>query len=358
MNWFQRLPRWLSWGLALPLIALNGWTLFQLLTYFEFLATVFLSAMLLAFVLNYPVGWLQNLKFPRFFAVLAVIVLSLALLILLGVTLIPILVEQLYELKARLPTWLQSGMDQFQVWEDWIDLSSLPIDSSRLMAQIENRISTQLQIWSGQALSIILNAISSVFNLLLTLVLTFYLLLHGNRLWAGIFKWFPSPLDIRIREVLRENFQNYFIGQISLATLKGTALTVAFLILQVPFGLLFGIGIGFLAIFPLGGTLGITVVSFLIGLKSIWLGVKVLLVAVVVDQIIENAVAPQLMGEFTGLNPVLVPISLIIGAQLGGLLGLVIAVPVASFLKSMFETLRSRPFDPDTQTDPAEAMPV
>ncbi|HAJ59989.1 MAG TPA: hypothetical protein DCP31_12605, partial [Cyanobacteria bacterium UBA8543] len=55
------------------------------------------------------------------------------------------------------------------------------------------------------------------------------------------------------------------------------------------------------------------------------------------DQVIDQAIAPRLLGSFTGLRPVWVLISLAVGTYVGGLLGLVIAVPLAGFIKSLID---------------------
>ncbi|EDX77109.1 hypothetical protein MC7420_246 [Coleofasciculus chthonoplastes PCC 7420] len=59
-----------------------------------------------------------------------------------------------------------------------------------------------------------------------------------------------------------------------------------------------------------------------------------LVVAIIIEQIIENVIAPRLLGGFTGLNPVWLLVSLLIGAKIGGVVGLLIAVPMAGFIKS------------------------
>jgi predicted PurR-regulated permease PerM len=55
-------------------------------------------------------------------------------------------------------------------------------------------------------------------------------------------------------------------------------------------------------------------------------------VAVIIEQIVENALAPRLLGEFTGLNPALILLSLLAGAKIAGFLGLILAVPLASLI--------------------------
>ncbi len=339
MNFLAPLPRWLVAGIALPLLVLNGWVLLLILDYFDVIITQLILASVLAFVLSYPVEFLQRFKIPRVRAVLFVLLLSVLLIVLLGVTLLPTLVAQVDDFANRLPTWVDSGSGQLQSFQTWAETRHLPVDVSKIVVQLEARLSGQLQALSGQILSVLLNAIGSFFNLLLTIVLTLNLLLHGKRLWSGIFQWFPIERGTQIRQIFRQNFQNYFIGQATLALVMGTAMTIAFLVIKVPFGLLFGIGVGFLTLFPFGAALGIILVSLLTALKSIWLGLKILAIATIIDQLIENGVAPQLIGGFTGLNPVWILVSLLIGAKIDGLIGLVIAVPLASSVKSIADTL-------------------
>jgi predicted PurR-regulated permease PerM len=344
MKTLTSLPRWLIWGITLPLFVLNGWVLLLLFNYFKPIVTLLVIALLLTFILSYPVKFLQRFNICRSQAVVLVLLLSVSILILLGVTLIPTLIGQINELANRLPAWIDSGSQQLQALQAWVEARHLPIDLSRLVTQLEARLSTQLQALSGTVLNIFLDAISSFLNLLLTIVLTFYLLLHGERLWNGIFQWFPSQLGTQIRQAFRQNFQNYFIGQATLALLMGIAMTIAFVLIQVPFGLLFGLGVGFLALFPFGASLGIALVSLLTALNSFWLGLKVLIVAIIIDQLIENGIAPQLIGGFTGLNPVWILLSLLVGAKIAGLLGLIIAVPFASSLKSLGDRPHPSPF--------------
>lgn len=354
MKFLTSFPRWAVWGLVLPVAVLNGWALLLLLNYFRDVITILATAMLLTFILNYPVRLLQRFRFSQSRAVLLVLVLTLALLAVLGVTIVPALIEQGNELVDRLPTWISSGIKQLQALQDWAIAHHLSIDISKLITQLEERLSTELQTLGGTALSLFFNTISSVLNVVLTMVLTFYLLLHGDRLWNGIFEWFPSERGEQIRQAFRQNFQNYFIGQITLALLMGTAMTIAFLVIRVPFGLLFGLGVGILALFPFGVAFGIVVVSLLTALNSFWLGLRVLIVATIIDQAIENGIAPQLIGGFTGLNPVWILLSLLIGVKVGGLLGLVVAVPVASSLRSIADLLHTQKSQPSSLKDSSE----
>jgi predicted PurR-regulated permease PerM len=332
---------WIVWALAFPLAALNGWLLIVAFRYFHDPIAIFVTATLIAFILNYPVQFLVSRKVPRTRAVLWVIGITFLLLGIAGVTLAPIVFSQFNDLANKLPSWLESGSQQLQSLNDQAINRNLPIDLTGLATQLTDRLSGQLQSLTGQILDLILSTVGSVFNLVLTLVLTFYILLHGDQLWEGIWTWLPNSIGLKVRPLLGQNFHNYYVGQASLAAMMGGAMTLAFVLLKVPFGLLFGLGVGFMALFPFGAALGICLVSLLMALKSFWLGVKVLTVAVIIDQAIENGIAPRLLGGFTGLNPVWILVSLLLGARIGGILGVLIAVPMAGFIKSTATVLRS-----------------
>ena len=63
--------------------------------------------------------------------------------------------------------------------------------------------------------------------------------------------------------------------------------------------------------------------------------------AIFMQQIKDNVLAPRLMGNFTGLNPIWIFIALLIGAQIAGLLGAIIAVPIAGTIKGTIDAIRS-----------------
>ncbi len=330
----RSLPFWTKVGLAFPVLFLNGWLFVIVVEYFRSLITVGIIATLLAFVLSYFVEWLTRLRMKRDRAVWATIALTLILLGIAAVTIVPLIIEQLNQLVERLPSWIESGTQQLQTLNQQAASRKLPIDFTGISTHLREKLAEQLQSLTGEILSFVLGTVDSLVNLLLTMVLTFYLLLHGDELWEGIWQWLPQSWNLEVRPLLRQNFRNYYLGQASLAGLIGISISLAFLVLKVPFGVLFGLGVGILALFPFGAFLGICLVSLLVALTSFWLGVRVLIVAIIIEQIMENVIAPRLLGGFTGLNPVWILVALLIGAKIGGLVGLLIAVPMAGFIKS------------------------
>jgi predicted PurR-regulated permease PerM len=340
----NKLPRWLTLALAFPLTILNGWVLLQVINYFQPLVSIFVAAVLLAFILDYPIRFFQKQGVQRNVAISGVLLLAVLILAAVGITLVPLIIQQLNELANILPTWIDSGRQQLQAFQNWATTEQLPVHLSGLIPQLLDRISNQIQNFTGRILTLALDTIGSLVNVLLTVVLTFYLVFNGERLWDGMFLWLPSRVGSQVRQSLQEDFQNYFIGQVTLATILASGITLAFLALRVPLSLLFGLVIGFFALFPFGTGIGISIVSSLVALNNFWLGVEVLVVAVAIDQFNYNFVAPRILSNLTGLNHVWVVISLLIGAKLGGLLGLLVAIPLASFIKSVGDNWREGRF--------------
>lgn len=343
MESINKLPRQFSIGLIFPIICLNLWLLLLLAKQLQPLVSILITATLIAFLLDYPIRFLKERGVHRGIAVALVLLLFLVILSTLGLFIGPIILQQANELLIKLPDWLKSGQMQLQSLENWAVAQQLPIDLSGTFTQLIERVSSQLRSLTSQLLNLIVNTIGSIVNVFLTLIFAIFLVLRGESLWNGILSWFPDQWNSQIRKSLPNNFERFIAGQAILATILGTAQTTALLILGIPLAELFGFGIGAASLIPLGGTTTIIVVSLLIALQNFWLGVKVLLIALVIIQVCENILGPRIVGELTGLNPVWMLISLDIGVKLGGVLGLLVAVPISSFIKGTFDTIRTVP---------------
>lgn len=336
------LVRVLAIALFAPLLVLNAWAISSIFVYFHSLIVILVAASLLAFLLNYPVSWMERQGARREQVAILVFLVTLSILLALGVTLVPIALTQAQQLVFRLPEWIDSGRHQLMVLNEWAENQGLPISLDALAVQINDRLKGQLQAIAGQVLNLAVVTLTSLLDFLFTMVLAFYLLQHGDELWLSLVQWLPSHIRQPFSQTLRLSFQNYFIAQLIYATCMAAALIPTFLWLKVPFGLLFGLTIGVMALVPYGGTVGIVLTTLLVALQDIWLGLRVLTAAETVLLILENLVLPRILGRATGLNPVWVLLSVLVGAQVGGLLGVVVALPLAVVIKAALEALRSR----------------
>ena len=106
--------------------------------------------------------------------------------------------------------------------------------------------------------------------------------------------------------------------------------------------LIFAIIIGISQLIPfVGATLGIGLVSFIILLQSWWMALQVTVAAIIVQQIKDNLLTPKLLGNFIGLNPIWIIVALLLGFQIAGLFGTLVAIPIAGTIKSTFDALKS-----------------
>jgi predicted PurR-regulated permease PerM len=348
-QWWNKLSvpsRLLMVGLSAPILVLNFWAMSTFAKFFGALLSVVVVASLLAFLLNYPVSWCVQHGLKRDPASIIIFLLTLSVLLGLGITLFPLAYDQALQLIARLPEWIESGRQQLLVLSQEAEDRGIPLNLDAITAQAIDRLQSQIQSLTKGIVNLALGTVSSVFDtliaILVTVILTFYLLQHGDELWQSLIEWLPESKQEPVSQTLKLSFQNYFIGQLILGICMASALIPTFLFLKVPFGLLFGLTIGTMALVPFGGTVGIISVTFLVALQNIWLGLKVLIAAAIVQQILENLVAPRVLGSFTGLNPVWVFMSVLVGAKTAGLIGVVIAVPTAVVIKTSLMSVRSR----------------
>ncbi|MBW4522809.1 MAG: AI-2E family transporter [Scytolyngbya sp. HA4215-MV1] len=344
ISWWQSLTplsRTLTVALVAPLMVLNAWAVAAIFRYFHSLIVILVAASLLAFLLNYPVSWLERRGAQRQQAAILVFLVTLSILLGLGVTLVPIALSQAQQLVARLPEWIDSGQRQLVALNERAENFGWAVNLDTIAAQITARLKGQLQTIAAQVLNLAVITVTSLLDGLLTVVLTFYLLQHGDELWQSLIDWLPTHYRRPFSDTISLSFQNFFIGQLIIGTCMASALIPTFLVMRVPFGLLFGLTIGLMALVPFGGSVGIALITLLVALRDIGLGLQVLVAAVIVQQILENLIAPRVLGSVTGLNPVWVFISILTGARIGGLLGVIIAVPTAVVIKVGLEQIRS-----------------
>jgi predicted PurR-regulated permease PerM len=179
---------------------------------------------------------------------------------------------------------------------------------------------------------------------MIVVVLAFYMLLYGDRLWRGLLRLFPREFSQPFNQALHLNFHKFLLSQFLLALFMTVTLTPIFLIMKVPFALLFTLFIGVCELIPLiGAALGIGTVTLLLLVQNPQMALWVGMICLVLQQVRDNGIAPKLMGDFTGLNPIWIFVVLLLGLQVGGVLGAFIAVPIAGTINSTIEAMTTDP---------------
>ena len=148
---------------------------------------------------------------------------------------------------------------------------------------------------------------------------------------------------------LEKNLQKFLTGQLILGLFMAVSLSIAFRLLGIPFFLLFAVFIGVMEILPfIGATLGIGTVTIILTFINWWLAIQVLIISIIIQQIKDNLIAPRIMGNLTGLPPVIIFIALLLGAKIGGLLGVILAIPLTGVIKGVTEIIGDPTLPPQT----------
>ena len=337
------LPPWLRFGLALPLLVLNLWVVRQLLLPLAPFPALFLAAALLAFLLDLPSRWLVDQGLPRPLALLLVLGVAFGGVVLAVLWLLPRLITQLDELITTLPGWLSQGESLLSQLQEWAVAKGLPTDFGDLSSDLISRTSKLASQLSQQVLSLLGATLGLTVNTVIVLVLTVFLLLGGERIAAGLAKWLPPGVRGLITGTLYRTFRGYFAGQVVLALILSGLQIIVFTLVGIPYGVLFAVAIGFTTLIPYASAVTIVLVSLLLALQNPRQGLEVLVAAISVGQVVDQVIQPRLMGSIVGLQPAWLLISLPIGARLGSLLGLgellglLLAVPLASCTKTYLD---------------------
>ncbi|MAI95857.1 MAG: AI-2E family transporter [Synechococcus sp. MED650] len=354
-------PAWLRLGLVLPLLGVNAYVLKRVLVQFAPFPGLFLTAALIAFLLDLPCRWLTRRGLSRSLAIAAVVLLTIGLLTFAAVELVPLLIEQLSQLISASPSLLagaEQWIDRGQLWA--VD-HGLPADfadlSSDLVSQF-SRIATQL---SQRLLGLLGATVGTTINVVIVLVLAVFLLLGADPITEGLARWLPDPWRELVQTTLERTFRGYFAGQVVLALILSGGQLFVFTALQIPYGVLFAVLIGFTTLIPYASALSIVVVSAILAVQDPRTALELLIAAIVVGQIVDQVIQPRLMGSIVGLQPAWLLIALPIGARvgaifgLGDLLGLLLAVPVASCIKTLADAAREGDLRPRQSTPAPEA---
>jgi predicted PurR-regulated permease PerM len=336
------LQRLLIYGLSGPIIALNVWLLSVFFNYFKHPITILSIAAILAFLLNYPVKLLKRARITQTQAVIIVLLITLTLFGVLGVTLVPMLIDQSIQLLEKIPDWLAASRRNLEQFEIFAKQRRLPLDLRIVTDQINANVQNILQQLASGAVGFAGTLLTGLINFMLVFVLAFYMLLYGDRVWYGLISLLPPNLRVPLTKSLQLNFQNFFFSQLLLGLFMVVSLTPIFLVMKVPFALLFAILIGISQLIPFfGATLGIGLVTLLILLQNWWLAIQVALVAIILQQIKDNLLGPKLLGDVIGLNPIWIFVAILMGFEIAGLLGTLVAVPIAGTIKGTFDAMKS-----------------
>lgn len=191
----------------------------------------------------------------------------------------------------------------------------------------------------------IFNVVTSIFggiiSFFMVLVLTFYLTIEEKGFKNFIINLFPADKSEKISylvEKMQKRLGMWFRGQIILSLIIFVAVYIGLSILGVKYALLLAVLAGLLEIVPiLGPWISAIIAVFFAWADGVNKAIYTAILYLVIQQLENNIIVPKVMGRNTGLNPVIVILALLIGGRLAGVIGALLAVPVATVLSVYFE---------------------
>jgi predicted PurR-regulated permease PerM len=189
---------------------------------------------------------------------------------------------------------------------------------------------------AGPALSVGKGALSLVIALLTIFILVLLLLLEGPKMRRGVLGLMAPERAERYRRVAKEvsgSVTGYMLGNFLTSLIAGVVVLVTLMILGVPFPLLWALWVALLDFLPMiGGALaGIPTVLFALG-HSLTAGIVTLVVFLVYTQIENHVLNPVVMSKTVKVNPLLVLVSILVGASLGSWIGGIFGAFVAALI--------------------------
>ena len=207
----------------------------------------------------------------------------------------------------------------------------------KVRAQVETGGATKVLGLSGAALSITKSVITIVLATVTIIFLTFFMLLEGRDWVERVYSLFPEHAQARWRRVgddIYKTVGGYVTGNILISVIAGTAATIVLLIMGVPYAVALGLLVALLDLVPLAGATvaGIIVVGVAF-LHSVPAGIVLLIFVIVYQQLENHFLQPVIYGRTVQLSPLVVLVSVLIGAELAGVLGALAAIPVAGSIQ-------------------------
>jgi predicted PurR-regulated permease PerM len=200
---------------------------------------------------------------------------------------------------------------------------------------------------SGAAISVTKGVLNFIIGAVTVAFLTFFMLLEGPDWMERFYGLLPPESQPRWRAVghgIYRQVGGYVTGNLAISLIAGSLATFALLLLGVPFAVALGLLVGLLDLIPLvGATLAAVIVVGVAFLHSVPAGIVMIVFFVVYQQFENHLLQPLVYNRTVSLSPLAILISVLIGAELAGVLGALAAIPVAGAIQVLIvDFLRAR----------------
>jgi predicted PurR-regulated permease PerM len=275
-------------------------------------------------------------RLPRWAAILLVYITLIGTLVVIGVLVVPPLVEQARELWSALPGMVQRG----QQWLIDRGLSTRQLSVREAVEQTANAGGTDAV---GTVVRTVWGLVGGVFGLLTILILAFYFLVDSDSLVRTFVRLFPAHERARVEDACRRvsvKVSAWLAGQLLLAGIIGATAAVGLWLLEVPYFYVLALIAAVGEMIPVVGPLLASIPAIAVGLSvSPSTGLFVALFFLAQQQLENHVLVPKVMERQVGVSAVTVIVALLLGGSLLGIVGAILAVPTAAILLVVFEEM-------------------
>lgn len=299
------------------------------------------------------VDFLEKFYLPRSIVTLLIYTVFLGGTIYLLTLLVPAVGEQIRQLAHNMPAYLNKLGYLQEKYQYFIGNRVMFQDQrSELLLNLGNRLSQEgINIFSQAG-----SFIKGILSFLAILSLSFYLSIQKKTVGSFLRAFIPKEHQeyaVILMDKIQKKMGYWLLGQMMLNIIVGVLVYVGLTLLNVPYALLLAILAAAFEVVPYIGPVLSSIAGILVALSvSPILGIFVLIMYIFIQQLENHLLVPLVMKQAVGLNPVAVIIAMLIGANLAGSLGLILAIPVTAAL-SVFVSDFIAP-EPDVKTKSKE----
>ncbi len=301
----------------------------------------FLAALIISYILQPVVELLHRRRMPRVAAIFCIYMTFAILVVVAALNAVPVITRQVTQLANNLPAitaQISHWMDMMNSQKQYLP-NTVRVGLENALAQVEHRFETA----PTGVFSFISSTINAVFLAFMVPFLVFYILKDARTIGSAIVRVVPQKYKHRTRALLigiDQTLGSYIRGQFLVMLAIGVLAFIGYLIIGMPYALLLALFLAITDIIPyIGPIIGIAPAVLIALTVSPALLIKVVIVNIIVQQCEGNLLSPQIMGRTLKLHPMAIVAALLIGGELAGLVGLILAVPVLAVLKVVWMQL-------------------
>jgi predicted PurR-regulated permease PerM len=292
-------------------------------------------ALFLALALNPLVGWIERRTgLPRGPAIGLAYLIVLIAIVGVGASFVPKLIDEVNGFVQALPNYvhdLTHGRGRLGFLERKYHVVE------KVRQQVQQGGAKKVLGLSGAALSVTKGIVTLIAATITIVFLTFFMLLEGRAWMERIYSLFSDQSQSRVRKIgddIYKTVGGYVTGNILISVIAGASATIVLLIMGVPYAVALGLLVAILDLIPLAGaTVAGVVIGIVAFLHSIPAGIVVVVFVIIYQQLENHFLQPVIYGRTVQLSALAVLISVLVGAELAGILGALAAIPVAGTIQ-------------------------